>query len=264
MVFIHSLKDILSVKVKSRHDGFCDQFNRMFMTKLLLIMSIIMSFDYFADQISCIVGKESSNNLEKDFIHSACWISGLYIYEEMKTRPKESIYYGIANDIQNEGLDPDGNLCPLINNKKVRDPNCHEMTRVYYLQYQWMPFYMGACAVFYYLPYLLFRMINTDLISLRTAIKSSGFSDTDGIIKNYFDVKVNPLFHQRLRLWWNIFVKALYVFISVAVFYLTDYLLLGNYVTYGVDYLRWVRNSTAQHNGVRLNHRPKAGKINCL
>ena len=81
MVFIHSLKDILSVKVKTRHDGFCDQFNRMFMTKLLLIMSIIMSFDYFADQISCIVDKNSKTNLEKDFIHSACWISGLYIYK---------------------------------------------------------------------------------------------------------------------------------------------------------------------------------------
>ena len=76
----------------------------MFMTKLLLIMSIIVSFDYFADQISCIVGKESSNTLEKDFIHSACWISGLYIYKEMTTRPKESIYYGIANDIHHEGL----------------------------------------------------------------------------------------------------------------------------------------------------------------
>ena len=62
-----------------------------------------------------------------------------------------------------------------------------------------MPFYIGACAVFYYMPYMLFRIINTDIISLRTAVKSSGFSDTDGIIKNYFDVKINPLLHQYLR-----------------------------------------------------------------
>ena len=36
----------------------------MFMTKLLLIMSIIMSFDYFADQISYAV-----NFLESGYIH---------------------------------------------------------------------------------------------------------------------------------------------------------------------------------------------------
>ena len=51
MILARILKDIMSFKMKARHDGYSDQFNRIFMTKLLLVCSIVMSVEYFSDQV---------------------------------------------------------------------------------------------------------------------------------------------------------------------------------------------------------------------
>ena len=63
-------------------------------------------------------------------------------------------------------------------------------------------------------------MVNTDLVSLKSTIKTMA-GDTDLLVKNYFNYKVNSLQQLRLRILWNIFVKCLYVFFSLAAFYLT-------------------------------------------
>ena len=78
MVVVRSLKDILALKIKARDDSPCDQFSRLFMTKMFLIAAVIMGFDYFSDRISCIHPKKT--DLSKEFIHAACWISGFYVY----------------------------------------------------------------------------------------------------------------------------------------------------------------------------------------
>lgn len=46
-----------------------------------------------------------------DFVHSACWIQGFYIYTELKDRFDESGYYGIPKDIDMDGLTNEGRLC---------------------------------------------------------------------------------------------------------------------------------------------------------
>ena len=46
-----------------------------------------------------------------EFVHSACWIQGFYIYTEMADRINESGYYGIPDDIDMDGLTPEGTLC---------------------------------------------------------------------------------------------------------------------------------------------------------
>jgi len=143
MVVVRSLKDIISIKIKARHDSPCDQFNRLFMTKMFLIASVIMGFDYFSDRVTCIHPKDTE--LSKEFVHSACWISGFYIYEEMRENFLESGYYGIPYKIQYNGIDIGGQLCDTQD--KVKHRPCVEMTRVYYLQYQWMPFYIGTLGV---------------------------------------------------------------------------------------------------------------------
>ena len=81
MVLLRAVKDIVSIKIKARHDSYTGQFSRLFMTKVLLIASFIMSFDYFFDRVSCMGDKDY--NLSTYFIHSVCWISGFYIYKEM-------------------------------------------------------------------------------------------------------------------------------------------------------------------------------------
>ena len=52
---IQALKSILSIKLKSRQDGYTDQFQRVIMVKVLLICSIIIAVDYFSDKVNCII-----------------------------------------------------------------------------------------------------------------------------------------------------------------------------------------------------------------
>lgn len=256
MVVVRVLKDILSIKIKPRHDDICDQFNRLFMVKMLLIASVIMGFDYFSDRVSCMMPKES--NLSKDFVHSVCWISGFYIFKEMREeiRLVKSSYYGIPNRVEHDGLDKKGKLCGMI-----ADDDCSPMSKIYYLHYQWMPFYIGALSVFFYMPYVIFRMVNSDLVSLKAAMMSTTGAQ-DQIVENYFNYRVNSLSQLRLRIWWNISVKMLYLFFSLVSFFLTDYLLLGNYLTYGRDYLVWYeKHLTIEHVGNPITLQPKAGNI---
>ena len=77
----------------------------------------------------------------------------------MRDRPRESGYYGIPYKIDHDGIDSQTQQLCLTNNVKVFRPECQAMTRIYYLQYQWMPFYIGALGVLYYLPYILFRCV---------------------------------------------------------------------------------------------------------
>lgn len=259
MVVIRGLKDILSIKMKTRHDSVCDQFNRLFMTRVLLIMSVIMGFDYYSDKVSCMV--LGTSNLGKEFIHSACWISGFYIYEEMKYKLERSSYYGIPDGIHHDGINNLGDLCQTMNRRGEKVAGCHDMTKVYYLQYQWMPFYVGSLAILYYIPYIIFRMVNTDIISLKTAISSLQNGDAIPIVRNYFNYKVNPVLFLRMRICWNLLVKCLYVLFSLATFNFTDYLLQDNFKFYGTNYLEWsVRNPILQHNNIKISGRPKAGK----
>ena len=48
---------------------------------------------------------------------------------------------------------------------------CIPMKKQFYLQYQYMPFLIASFAFLYYGPYMLFRVVNTDLESLKEAIK---------------------------------------------------------------------------------------------
>ena len=227
MVVVRAVKDILSIKIKTRHDSYTDQFSRLFMTKVLLIASLIMSFDYFFDRVSCM--GDTGYRLSSHLIHSVCWISGFYIYKEM-TEPQrfsQSRYYGIPQRPEFDGINQLGGLCQT-EDQFGSDDRCKTFTRVYYLHYQWMPFYIAALAVLYYLPYIGFRIVNIDLISLKTEIKSLT-CDADKIVKNYFNYKINPLSKQRQRMLLNISIKLLYVTANVFAFYFTDRLLHGNY-----------------------------------
>jgi len=246
MVVVRSLKDIISIKIKARHDSPCDQFNRLFMSKMFLISAVIMGLDYFSDRVTCIPPKNTE--LSNEFIHSACWISGFYIYEEMRENFLESGYYGIPYRIQYDGIDNGGQLCNTQDRIKRRP--CSEMTRVYYLQYQWMPFYIGTLGVLYYLPYILFRIVNVDLISLKSVLKSVT-KDTDHIVRNYFNYKINSVGKLRVKILANLFIKCLYIVVNLFGFYFTDFLLHDNYIHYGIKYINW-----AQLNMTRNRHVP--------
>ena len=286
MVVLRSLKDILSIKIKPRHDSASDQFNRLFMTKMLLVAAFLMGFEYFSDKITCL--KPPNSNLPAGFIHSACWISGFFVYKEISgvEHTTNTIYYGIPKTFNLDGhftIKPQyrdsvniprrlssqtGGLCQMkIDSSK--DSNipyylqCESMTRDYYLHYQWMAFYMGVLAVLFYLPYIGYRLANADLISLKNVLQSVT-GDADHIVRNYFNYKINSIGKLRLRVLLNIFVKCCYVAVNLFAFFFTDYLLNGNYANYGFEYLQWARQDTAakKHDNRRMRRMERPGIIN--
>ena len=259
-VAARSLKDLLSIKIKSRHDSYSDQFSRLFMTKMFVIASVIMGVDYFSDRVSCIV--PTASGLSKDYVHSVCWISGFFIYTEMEHRQHESSYYGIPSMIENDGINQLNKLCAMYihgqRQSKERNHGCEPMTKIFYLQHQWMPFYIASLGILYYLPYVVFRIVNTDLISLKSSLKAIS-CDSDEIVRNYFNYKINPILHLRIRVFLNILIKVLYIIVNISGFYLTNYLLLGNYAHYGIDYIFWARENSSVAHDIKMRSYPKPG-----
>ena len=50
-----ALKDMLSISIKSRHDSYSDQYNRIFMVKLFLIGSVITGVSWYTDSLTCMI-----------------------------------------------------------------------------------------------------------------------------------------------------------------------------------------------------------------
>ena len=79
--------------------------------------------------------------------------------------------------------------------------------------------------------YVIFRMVNSDLVSLKSAITSTSGAQ-ELIVDNYFNYRVNSLSQLRLRIWSNLSVKVLYLSFSHMSFFLTDHLLYGMFNTW--------------------------------
>jgi len=234
-----SIKGLLQIKFKARHDSFTDQYNRIFMVKMAMVSSMLLGLNWFKDTITCII--PGTAGIDKGYVHQACWIQGFYIYKELKGTPGIMGYYGIPRQLNHDGMYPDGALCTV----SQHNPKCEPMTKTFYLQYQWFPFYIAVIGFLFYLPYILFRYINTDLISLKASIKAVEI-DIEGIVKNYFNYQINPPFRMRLRLLSNLMVKLCYLIVNVIAFVATDNLLNGDFKKYGTEWINWSKQSNTK------------------
>ena len=142
-------------------------------------------------------------------------------------------YYGIPNQLKDDGILSDGSPCEV-----GEDKNCTPLEKTFYLQYQWFPFYVAAIGFLFYLPYILFRYVNTDLISLRGTIKAVDV-DIESVVKNYFNYQINPPLRMRIRIIANIAIKICYLVVNIIAFIVTNELLNGDFKSYGQKWVDW-------------------------
>ena len=75
------------------------------------------------------------------------------------------------------------------------------------------------------------------------------FSDGAGeeIVKNYFNYKVNSKTKQRLRTIGDVVVKVMYIVVSIIAMKLTDDVLDGKFLDFGLEWMKWnrLKNSLA-------------------
>lgn len=231
---INSIKSLLTITPKSRVDDFSDQFHRIFMVKMSMVASLLLGLNWVKDTITCII--PGTAGISGSYVHQACWIQGFYIYKGIQHTPGKFAYYGIPEDIENNGLHATSGAPCQVN---LHNPSCEPLKKTFYLQYQWFPFYIATVGFLYYMPYLLFRCVNADLISLKGNVKSE--VDAEVVVKNYFNHLINPVGKMRLRLIANIFVKLFYIVVNVIAFTGTDRLINGDFRSYGRDWFNWTK-----------------------
>lgn len=70
----------------------------------------------------------------KGFASPSCWIQGVYIYKELVGRNDDKAYFGIGEDIEEDGI-YDGKLCKTITNPGYKiNEHCKPMEKTFYTQ----------------------------------------------------------------------------------------------------------------------------------
>ncbi|XP_066929230.1 innexin inx3-like [Clytia hemisphaerica] len=249
-----NLKDILSFKIRFRCDSWTDQWNRLIMCKIFLIIALVIGIDYFQDEITCMISENAA--IDGAFVQSACWIMGFYVYPDLSNQWKHVGYHGVPKDLSMDGIDKDGSLCPTITKYGTLDPNCRPMRKEFYLQYQWYPFFVGSLALLYYIPYLVYRFANKDIISLREVIEE-GKHSKESILSSHFDRHMNSKNEMRVRVAGIFLVKILYLGVNFFAFSFIDSSMNGRFVKYGLSYLRWNSLPNSVAHDLQQRHRSK-------
>jgi len=125
-----------------------------------------------------------------------------------------------------------------------RDANCETLEKTFYLQYQWFPLGVAALGFMYYLPYLLYCIVNADLISLKSKIKKKSREEVEyeEIIRSLFTRRNAPYGTARTML--NALVKVLYVVVNIIGLVIIDSAINGEFVSYGRKWTTWLGKYT--------------------
>lgn len=254
------LKKMLQVKIKPRQDSYTDQFSRILMAKVMMMTAAITGISWMKDKLTCIVPK--NHDVTGGFVSKACWINGLYVYRGLKTED-ESFYYGIPHDISYDGINKYGTLCSTRYSANLPG-SCQAFEKTFFLQYQWFPIGVAALSFLYYLPYLLFRVVNADMNEVKDAIKDKKVDEVNyaEVIKTFFSRKAKTsISHLRARVLLNIVIKVLYVVVNLVSMLIIDYAVNGNFMNYGPDWASWTgRSNEGRHDYTSITGETKAGQ----
>lgn len=174
MGIVDDIRKILQVKLKPRQDSYSDQFSRVVLLKVMLFGAFITGMSWYSDKINCIILQSGGKPIvEPGFVQQSCWINGFYVYEEIRDHKNNLGYYGLPREINMDGKYPESQaFCdtdgPTGNSK---NKGCVPMKKTFFMQFQYMTFFLTALACLYYSPYMLFKFVNTDIASLKDSIK---------------------------------------------------------------------------------------------
>jgi len=231
MDLIESVKQIFRGSKKQRQDSVFDQYSRVIMVQVCMVSAVAMGMSWFSDKLNCIV--PDTHSLSPGFVAEACWINGFYVFREIQNIPNELGYYGIPNDVKENGIYlASGKQCAVMDT----DADCKPMEKTFFLQFQWYTFFMAALAIFYYAPYICYKLANHDIISLQKAAMNK---DDEGITRYFFDHKMNTPRNMNVRVLVNVLVRVMYVVAYGISFFLINKSLYGNFTSYGKRWIDW-------------------------
>lgn len=128
-----------------------------------------------------------------------------------------------------------------------------------------MPFLLGVLAILYYLPYLVFKSANDDIVKLQVKIKCKNKASTkaDEIFRLFFKSRNrNFLFDTQLssRHLQIMCVKIFYVAVNVGVLFGLNAILHGRFIGYGGKMIDWYKqNHTERFDYMGSTEHPKPG-----
>lgn len=180
----------------------------------------------------------------------------------MREKFDDSAYLGLPRNMDYDGMDKNGVLCSTVDRGSDSVDTCKIMHKAYYLQYQYFPFLLAALTMLYYFPYLIFKVTNTDLVSLKDYLRTDG-ADADGLVTGYFDYNKNTKKGMRYRVMMNLLVKVLYVFANIVTFIGINHLLNGDFGNYGLDMIQWstLLNYERNDHSLKVRAQPKPGNM---
>ena len=178
----------------------------------------------------------------------------------MADRIQDSGYYGIPLDIRYDGTYPDTKeLCqrsrsPLLYNKRqLKD--CQPMKKAYFVQYQYMPFFVASLTVLFFSPYIIFKVGNADLQSLSKELEKENVN-AENITKSYF---IGNDKSSKWKIVINICVKLAYIAINVFAFHMTNFMLYYKFTWYGWEWAAWAGTSRYTKYDFEERTTPKPG-----
>lgn len=126
-----------------------------------------------------------------------------------------------------------------------------------------MPFYIGLLSFIYYLPFMVFRLANKDIVCLED---DAEICTPQEIIQHYFhDLGVSIVLKNKRkfikRLLKYLLIKFLYVSVNIGALLTSDKLLEGEFLNYVPKWVYWSKfNNSISYDYMGARNFPKPGK----
>jgi len=218
-----------------------------FSTTILVFCSVLTTAkQFFGSPIQC-DGGSSSDGVEKDVLESYCWM-----YSTWNVPPK---YKGACS----RGMDLTG--------VSVAEWNQHRTSIVYNSYYQWVPLYLMFLAVLFYIPRLLWMMMEGGLMKFFGKGTTTRFvedqEEKKDILVNFFSKNI----HNKYNVYFFGFIgcEIMNLFIVLLQFVMTNTFLHYRFYGYGpkvLSYYRLPEEEQKEHKNPMCDTFPRIASCN--